>query len=91
MKLSSLNWRTFAHRGLPNPLYFRWIWHASRSESKFVSRLWLLGIRGTFMKAIVYAKYGPPDVLQHPLNEVAEACRYFGEGHARGKVVVIVE
>lgn len=28
---------------------------------------------------------------QYPLNEVAEALRYLGEGHARGKVVVTLE
>jgi NADPH:quinone reductase-like Zn-dependent oxidoreductase len=26
-----------------------------------------------------------------PLSEVAEAFRYFGEGHVRGKVVITVE
>jgi hypothetical protein len=29
---------------LPNPLHFRWIWHAARSERKVVSRLELPGI-----------------------------------------------
>ena len=28
---------------------------------------------------------------RYPLSEVAEAFRYFGEGHARGKVVITVE
>jgi NADPH:quinone reductase-like Zn-dependent oxidoreductase len=28
---------------------------------------------------------------RYPLSEVAEALRYFGEGHAKGKVVIIVE
>ena len=36
-----------------------------------------------------------PDVLvidkRYPLSEVAEALRYYGEGHARGKVVITVE
>lgn len=27
----------------------------------------------------------------YPLNEVAEALRYYGEGNARGKVVITVE
>jgi NADPH:quinone reductase-like Zn-dependent oxidoreductase len=27
----------------------------------------------------------------YPLSEVAEAIRYFEEGHARGKVVITVE
>ena len=27
----------------------------------------------------------------YPLSEVAEALRYYGEGHARGKVVITVE
>ena len=27
---------------------------------------------------------------RYPLNETAEALRYFGEGHARGKVVITV-
>jgi hypothetical protein len=37
--LSSFDWFAPAHSGLPNPLHCRWIWHASRSESKIVSRL----------------------------------------------------
>ncbi len=28
---------------------------------------------------------------RYPLSEVAEALRYFGEGHAQGKVVITVE
>jgi len=28
---------------------------------------------------------------RYPLGETAEALRYFGEGHARGKVVITVE
>jgi NADPH:quinone reductase-like Zn-dependent oxidoreductase len=28
---------------------------------------------------------------RYPLNEVAEALRYFEEGHPRGKVVITVE
>ncbi len=28
---------------------------------------------------------------RYPLSEVAEALRYYGEGHARGKVVITVE
>lgn len=56
------------------------------------------------MKAIVYTKFGPPDVLQlkegkvksiidkrYLLNETAEALRYLEEGHTRGKVVVIIQ
>ena len=56
------------------------------------------------MKAIVCTKYGPPDGLQleagkvvpvidkrYSLSEAAEALRYLGAGHARGKVVITVE
>ncbi len=28
---------------------------------------------------------------RYPLREAAEALRYLGEGHARGKVVIVVE
>jgi NADPH:quinone reductase-like Zn-dependent oxidoreductase len=28
---------------------------------------------------------------RYPLNEAAEALRYLGEGHARGKVVITME
>ena len=28
---------------------------------------------------------------RYPLSEAADALRYFGEGHARGKVVITVE
>ena len=27
---------------------------------------------------------------RYPLNEVAEAVRYYGEGHAQGKVVITI-
>ena len=28
---------------------------------------------------------------RYPLSEVPEALRYFGEGHAKGKIVITVE
>jgi hypothetical protein len=37
------------------------------------------------MKAVVYRRYGPPDGLR------LGTLRYLGEGHAKGKVVVIVD
>jgi hypothetical protein len=49
------------------------------------------------MKAAVYTRYGPPDVVQikglekpvpKDLSEVAEAIRYLEQRHARGKVVI---
>jgi len=45
-----------------------------------------------FMKELLEAgKVVPVIDRRYPLSEVAEALRYFGEGHARGKVVITVE
>jgi len=45
-----------------------------------------------FIKELFEAgKVAPVIDRRYPLSEVAEALRYFGEGHARGKVVIAVE
>jgi len=45
-----------------------------------------------FMKELLEAgKVVPVIDRRYPLREVPEAFRYFGEGHARGKVVITVE
>ena len=45
-----------------------------------------------FMKELLEAgKIAPVIDRRYPLSEVAEAFRYIGEGHAKGKVVVTVE
>ncbi len=45
-----------------------------------------------FMKELFEAGKVVPVIDRcYPLNEVAEALRYFGEGHARGKVVITLE
>jgi len=45
-----------------------------------------------FMKELIEAdKVKPVIDRRYPLSEVAEALRYYGEGHARGKVVITVE
>ncbi|MGB3715671.1 MAG: NAD(P)-dependent alcohol dehydrogenase [Candidatus Promineifilaceae bacterium] len=45
-----------------------------------------------FMKELLEAgKVVPVIDRRYPLGEVAEAFRYFGEGHAQGKVVITVE
>ena len=42
-----------------------------------------------FMKRLIEAgKVIPVIDRQYPFDEVAEAVRYYGEGHARGKVVI---
>ena len=42
-----------------------------------------------FMKELFEAgKVVPVIDRRYPLSEVAEALRYFGEGHAQGKVVI---
>jgi NADPH:quinone reductase-like Zn-dependent oxidoreductase len=42
-----------------------------------------------FMTELLEAgKVVPVIDRRYPLNEVAEAIRYYGEGHARGKVVI---
>jgi NADPH:quinone reductase-like Zn-dependent oxidoreductase len=45
-----------------------------------------------FMKELIEAgKIKPVIDRRYPLNETAEAFRYYGEGHARGKVVITLE
>jgi len=45
-----------------------------------------------FMKELFEAgKVAPVIDRRYPLSEVAEALRYFGEGHAQGKVVITLE
>jgi NADPH:quinone reductase-like Zn-dependent oxidoreductase len=45
-----------------------------------------------FMKELLEAgKVVPVIDRRYPLSEVAEAVRYYGEGHARGKVVITLE
>ena len=45
-----------------------------------------------FMKELIEAGKVEPVIDRcYPLGEIAEALRYYGEGHARGKVVIAVE
>ena len=45
-----------------------------------------------FMKDLIEAgKIKPVIDKTYPLNEAAEALRYYGEGHARGKVLITME
>jgi NADPH:quinone reductase-like Zn-dependent oxidoreductase len=45
-----------------------------------------------FMKELIEAgKVKPVIDRRYTLSEVAEALRYYGEGHAKGKVVISVE
>jgi NADPH:quinone reductase-like Zn-dependent oxidoreductase len=45
-----------------------------------------------FLKELLEAGQVKPVIdRRYPLSEVAEALRYYGEGHARGKVVITVE
>jgi len=45
-----------------------------------------------FMKSLLEAGKVVPVIDRHyPLSETAEALRYLGEGHARGKIVITVE
>ncbi len=54
--------------------------------------------RGATMRAAVQRRYGPPSVLEvsevglptapTPSTDAADALRYVGAGHTRGKVVV---
>ena len=44
------------------------------------------------MKELIEAGKVTPVIDRcYPLSEIAEALRYYGEGHARGKVVITVE
>jgi NADPH:quinone reductase-like Zn-dependent oxidoreductase len=45
-----------------------------------------------FMKALLEAgKVKPVIDRRYPLSETAEALRYYGEGHTKGKVVISME
>ena len=44
-----------------------------------------------FMKGLLEAGNVRPVIdRQYPLNEAADALRYYGEGHTRGKIVITV-
>jgi NADPH:quinone reductase-like Zn-dependent oxidoreductase len=45
----------------------------------------------TLKELLEAGKVKPVIDRQYPLNEAAEALRYLGEGHARGKIVITVE
>ena len=46
----------------------------------------------TFMKDLIEAGKVKPVIDRcYPLSEIADALRYYGQGHARGKVVITVE
>ena len=45
-----------------------------------------------FMKELIEAGQVKPVIdRSYPLSKAGEAMRYYGEGHARGKVVITVE
>ena len=45
-----------------------------------------------FIKELLEAGKVVPVIDRHyPLSEVAEAVRYYGEGHSQGKVVITLE
>ncbi len=56
--------------------------------------LWLLAVKpnkkdlASVMELVAGGKLEPVIDRHYPLSEVAEALRYLGAGHARGKVVI---
>lgn len=69
-------------------------WWISKTESKRVgSFLANINQRGlAFMKGLLESgKVKPVIDRRYPLSETAEALRYLGEGHAKGKIVITVE
>jgi len=69
------------------------LWISMTSSKKMVN----LSVRPNqkdlvFMKELIEAgKVKPVIDKRYPFSEVADAIRYYGEGHARGKVVITVE
>jgi len=55
------------------------VWKANKEDFVFLKELFEAG------------KVKPVIDRRYPLSEVAEALRYLGEGHAKGKVVITVE
>ena len=67
-------------------------WISRRGSKKVSQYSHELSVKDlVFMKELLEAgKVVPVIDRRYPLSEVAEALRYYGEGHARGKVVVTI-
>ena len=73
-------------------LMFLGLW-ISMTERKKMGILWHKANKGLeFMAELFEAgKVAPVIDRCYPLSEVAAALRYFGEGHAQGKIVITLE
>ncbi len=77
---------------LVNQLLFLWPWISMTGGKKMGLLLHKANKGLDFMKELIEAGKVVPVIDRcYPLSEVAEALRYFGEGHAKGKVVITLE
>ena len=69
-------------------------WWISRTENKkigsFLANINQEGL-GVMKELLASGKVKPVIDRRYSLNDTADALRYLGEGHAQGKIVIVVE
>jgi NADPH:quinone reductase-like Zn-dependent oxidoreductase len=74
------------------PMFLGW-WITRKDKKRIVTLTLNINQKDLmFMKELIEAgKVKPVVDRQYPFSEVAEALRYYGEGHSRGKVLITIQ